>query len=92
MLRQTSELSIAYKAYSQCEKCEEVKERGCFREAKSGKWKGLLRRWCRECDAEAERGRREKRLAERESTPREKRRAIKAYRNWADAWRDDGTR
>lgn len=88
MQRQTSELSIPYVKHKKCEHCEEVKERNCFREAKSGKWKGMLRRWCRECDAAADRERREKRLAERESTPREKRRAIKAYRNWAEAWRD----
>ena len=88
MQRQSSETSYPPVKYKSCSNCGELKERGCFREAKSGKWKGLLRRWCRECDAAADRERREKRLAERESTPREKRRAIKAYRNWAEAWRD----
>ena len=88
MRRQTSELSVPHLMHKVCDKCHELKERGCFRETKSGKWKGILRRWCKECDYIANQERRTKRLAERQSTPREKRQAIKAYRSWAEAWRE----
>lgn len=87
MRRQTSEISFPHVMHRKCDHCGEVKERGCFREAKSGKYRGMLRRWCKQCDYEADQERKAKRLAERGSNLREKRRAIKAYRNWAEAWR-----
>lgn len=73
---------ITLPTHKRCEKCQVLSEIGCFRVTKSGKHRGKVTKWCRECEREYGHERRVKERATQPSTRTQQRQSIDAFLAW----------